>query len=594
MRIIGRGWEGLPEMSKTLYKEQYFQPNETYEDWLERVADEYCDDEGHKQRIKSYIHNYWFHPATPVASNAGLPDKGYPVSCFVNKVGDSKKGIFSAWEETFFMGAKGAGIGTDYSLVREVGSKVGDFGKSSGIMPFIKVDESLVLAVSQGGLRRANKAVYLNIHHPEIEEFIELRNPTGDPYRRTPMLYNAVVLTDDFMKAVIKRKKYKIISPKTGKILKWIDAYPVWLKILQMRRIKGSPFILFQDTTNKLRPEEYKRMNMEITQSNLCMELSLHTTPGYSNVCVLSSINLEYWDEYQEILPQFLKDIHRFLDNVLQKFIDYATGQKGFEKAVRGAEYERSIGLGFMGFHYYLQSKLIPFDSVLAKSLNTKMFKRIKKILDESNIELAKEKGACPLSKDVGTMKRNTHITAIAPTARISLLCNMTSSGIEPVLENVYSRKTNVKTEIVKNRYLEKLLDKKGKNTPDVWDSILSHKGSVQHLDFLNNREKETFKTAYEIRQEAIIELASDRQKYIDQAQSINLFITPQTPMEYVHKLHLFAWAKNIKSLYYIRSDSQTRVGNLNDLKSAREAVNELTADTSTQEVKFEECIYCQ
>jgi len=590
-----RGWAGLPESSKIMYKERYFQPDEDYEIWLDRVCRAFTDSREHRGRMKQYIRNYWFHPATPVSANAGLPQQGYPVSCFVNQVEDSKDGIFSSWEETFYLASRGAGVGTDWSFVRSAGEKVGTTGKSSGIIPFLKVDESMVLAVSQGGVRRGSKAVYLHISHPEIEEFIQLKDPTGDPYRRTPQLFTGVVVDDEFLAAVEKREKYFLRSPKTGEVLKEVDAFELWNEILYQRMLRGVPYILFIDNVNSQRPIEYVEKNMNVTTSNLCSEIVLHTRPDYSNICVLSSINLEFWDEITEnekVFETFMEDIHRFLDNVLQSFIDNAKGERGFEKTVKAAEYERSIGLGVMGFHYLLQKKRIPFESIAAKHYNKQIFSKIKETFDKTNEKLANEKGACPLAKEVGTNKRNIHVTAIAPTASISILCNHTSPSIEPLVKNIYTHKTNVGTFIIKNRYLEKLLEEKGANTEETWMQILADGGSVKNLDILTEEEKEVFKTAYEINQQIIIDFAGDRQPYIDQAQSVNLFIAPPADREYLYDLHMFAWVRGVKSLYYVRSEPPKPVGKF-ELKSADDAVKALEQLESNQQ-KFEECLWCQ
>ena len=842
-----RGWAGLHKQAKELYKARYFQPDEDYELWLDRICRAYSDDREHRGRMKQYFRNYWFHSATPVSANGGLPEKGLPVSCFVQSVADSKEGILDAWNETFNLGARGAGIGTYWGNVREVGAKVGLNGESSGIIPFLKVDEAMTLAVSQGGLRRASKAVYLQVSHPEIEEFVSLKDATGDPNRRTPQLFTGIVIDNKFIEAVERREQYDLISPKTGEVVKSIDAFGLWLKILEQRMTRGVPYLLFIDNVNDAVPEEYKKEGFKVETSNLCVapetkiltkngyvtikdvagtkqdvwngekwssvdvfktndnahllkiettggivectdyhkfyiieqnkviekracelnvgdklvkfelpiiegskelksaydkgifskdsffvpdveytiqsrvewlagflgsnakfieneeaqslqienthywflhevlmmlqtlgvtakltknnagyrllieesgiqtllnlglkthrlqpklrkankhteqfievtaviddnrydetycfteperhmgmfnglnlgncnEIVLHTSPDYSNVCILSSINLEYYDEFsedKEVYKQFVYDVHRFLDNVLEEFIKYAKTIKGFEKVVKAAEYERSIGLGVMGLHYLFQKKGIAFDSLSAKYLNNQIFKELRELLDQSNIELAEEKGANPLSAKYNIKKRNTHMLALAPTASISTLCNKTSAGIEPIVTNVFTHKIDNGAYIIKNRYLEKLLEGKGKNTEEVWTSILSNGGSVQHLDFLTDEEKEVFKTAFEINQQKLVDLAADRQQYIDQNQSLNLFIKPGVDVEYLYDLHMFAWQRGIKGFYYIRSDAPKKVGVL-EFKSANDVINEVA---NAQEQKIEECVWCQ
>jgi len=589
--ISGRGWGGLPKRSRTLYESRYFKDGEDYETWLDRVCRQYSDSREHRGRIKQYIRNHWFHPATPVSANAGLPSHGFPVSCFVQHVGDNKDSIMQTWFNGFHLGARGAGIGRYWGDVRSAGEKVGIYGKSSGIIPFLKVDEAMTLAVSQGGLRRASEAAWLPIWHPEIDEFISLRDPSGDIYRRTHKLFTGVVIDDKFMKAVNDRASYDLISPKTGEVIKTVDAFDLWTKLLDQRMLRGAPFILFVDTVNQNRPDLYVQDDKFVFTSNLCSEITLHTNPNYDAICVLSSINLEHYDEFSspEIFDLFLLDVHRFVDNVLSDFIANAEGEKGFENAVKSAEYERSIGIGVMGFHNLLMSKMLPFDSVAAFQLNKNIFARMRQRFKETNELLAKEKGACPLAAKHDKMQRNTHVTAIAPTASISTLCGGTSQGIDPIITNIYAHKTNAYTEIVKNRYLVNLLQSKNMDTDDVWASIRANAGSVQHLDGLTDEEKAVFKTAYEIPQEAIIELAAERQKYIDQSQSVNLFIMPPVNADYLHAIHLFAWAKGLKSLYYIRSDQPIKVGNLNDMRRADEMITTM----SGTDRNFEECIYC-
>jgi ribonucleoside-diphosphate reductase alpha chain len=559
-----RGWDGLPTYSKDMYKERYFYGNEDYDRWLERVCSTYSDDEAHKERLKGYIKRYWFHPSTPVSSNAGIPTRGLPISCYTNEVEDSKAGIFSIWEENNWLGSFGGGIGTDWSNVRGIGEAIKGGGKSSGVIPFLKVSDATTLAVSQGGLRRASQAVYLNISHPEILEFLDIRRPTGDSERRCQNLHHAVTITDDFMEAMIRREQWEIKSPKTGKVVDVVDAFDLWKKILVTRMETGEPYIFFKDNANKNAPEEYKMHDREIKLSNLCTEIMLHTDSKRTGVCCLVSLNLEYVDEWSTD-SKFIEDIHRFTDNVLQDFIDLTEDLPGFEKARKSAMEERSIGIGVMGYHSMLQKKGLPMNSLATKYLTEKVFNHIETELDKSNIKLGKEKGTAKISPT----KRNVNVTAIAPTASISTLCNLTSPGIDPRISNIYVAKSNIGTYTIKNKYLEQLLEKYGKNSEEVWRDINAHDGSVAHLEWMNETDKEVFLTAFEIDQRAIIENVSIMQKHITQGISTNLFLPADVNVKYLYDVHVSAWVKGLKSLYYTRSKALKRavIGNQNRIE---------------------------
>jgi ribonucleoside-diphosphate reductase alpha chain len=566
-----RGWLGLPKFSQDMYQERYFLDNETYQDWLTRMS-RYSDDEAMAQRIMKYIFSYWFHPSTPVSSNGNAPQRGLPISCYVNEVEDSKQGIFNKFTENNWLGAEGGGIGTSWSAVRAIGEKVGANGQSSGIIPFIKVSDSSTLAVSQGGLRRASQAVYLDVSHPEIEEFIDVRRPTGDGNRRSLNVHHGVVLSDAFMEAVEARGTWDLISPKTLKVVNTVDAFDLFKKILVNRMETGEPYMLFKDTVNELAPYEYQVLNKEITMSNLCAEIALHTAPDYTGVCCLASLNLEYWDEYKDDLQQVVYDCTRFLDNVLQDFIDLTDGKEGFEAARRSAINERSLGLGVMGFHSLLQKKTLPWESPMTKGLNMQIFTGIASCVDVANEKAALEFGECPMSEEISSGKRNINVTSIAPTASISTLCGATSQGIDPRLANAYIHKTNIGTYTIKNKYLEAVIKKHYDTNvfiqaayiykgwaDSIWKSIVKNAGSVQHLDFLSSWEKDVFKTAIEINQFSTVDLAADRAPYITQAQSVNLFIPADEDVRNLYNLHIRSWKQKIKSLYYCRSTAAVR-----------------------------------
>lgn len=567
-----RGWDTLPELSKAIYKETYFLPEETYDQWLDRVSQAYQNDPEHGLRMRSYIQNLWFHSSTPISSNAGT-DRGLPISCFTKAVYDDKPSIFGNYAEAFNLGAYGGGIGTDWSRVRSVNEPVGSHGgKSGGVIPFLGISDRSTLGISQGGLRRASEAAYLHISHPEIEEFIDLRKETGDSNRRCPNLHHGVVISDSFMYAVIHDTPWDLISPKSGSVIKTVSARKLWTQLLEARITTGEPYIMFEDTVNDLAPEEYKQENIHVSTSNLCTEITLRTDSDHSGVCCLGSINLEYWDEYQHCFDQFIADCSDYLDNVLQSFIDLTENLPGFERARSGAIDERSIGLGVMGFHSLLQSKLIPWESPMAKGLNLKIFQQIKTSADRHN---AYSDAECPMAVRQGSRKRNIHVTAIAPTMSISSLCGVTSSGIEPWVTNAFTKKVKQGSFAIKNKYLDRYIEDFAVNEISnkesdyydssttahqwyvaQWDSIKKHDGSVQHLDWLPQDIKDVFKTAFELDQRYILEFAGDRSPLIDQGQSLNLFIPAGSSVQYISDLHILAWKKKIKSLYYIRSSA--------------------------------------
>lgn len=469
MSPVVRGWEGLPSLSQTLYQDTYFLEGETYYEWVERISSAYTNDDSHQERIASYLTQYWFHPATPISSNGGT-DRGLPISCFVREVEDSKEGIFYSYNEGFWLGARGTGIGTTWDTVREVGSKVGDIGTSSGVIPFIGISDRATLAISQGGLRRASESVYLSVSHPEITEFIEMRKPDKDPNRSNQNIDHGILISDAFMAAVEARASWNLISRKTGEVVDTVDAFDLWTSILDVRtRLKGEPFIIFIDRMNELAPEEYKILNKEIKLSNLCTEIALNTEADKANVCVLSSLNLEFWDEYEGQLQQVVSDIIDFLDNVVQDFIDSTEGLPGFERARKGAIEERPLGLGVMGFHTLLQKKHLPWESAPATGLNLQIFQRLREATDSHQESLGEQ---CPMSEEADTMKRNIVSLAVAPTMSISNLCNVTSSGVEPQLANAYTKKLKQGSFPIRNKFLEAKLREYFEANKD---SILEH-----------------------------------------------------------------------------------------------------------------------
>ncbi|MGC1303099.1 MAG: ribonucleoside-diphosphate reductase subunit alpha, partial [Caulobacteraceae bacterium] len=496
----------LTDFGKTTLQDRYLLAGESYQDMFARVATAYADDAEHAQRVYDYISNLWFMPATPVLSNGGA-DRGLPISCFLNAVPDSLDGIVTVWNENVALASNGGGIGTYWGGVRSIGEKVKGAGQTSGIIPFIRVMDSLTLAISQGSLRRGSAAVYLDIHHPEIEEFLEIRKPSGDFNRKSLNLHHGISISDAFMEAVRDGTKFALRSPKNDEVVREVDARSLWQKILEIRLQTGEPYLIFSDTVNRAMPAHQRELGLKVRQSNLCSEIMLHTGRDHlgqdrTAVCCLSSVNAEKFMEWRDH-PTFIEDVMRFLDNVLQDFIESAPD--AMTAAVYAAERERSVGLGLMGFHSFLQAQNVPFESAMAKSWNMRIFKTLRRQADAASKKLAEERGPCPDAAEKGVMERFSHKLAIAPTASISIICGGTSAGIEPIPANIYTHKTLSGSFAVKNPYLERVLDAKGQNTDVVWSSILENEGSVQHLDFLSQDEKDVYKTAFELDQRWVI-----------------------------------------------------------------------------------------
>jgi len=584
----------LTEFGKETLQDRYLLPGESYQDLFARVAAAYADDEPHAQRIYDYISRLWFMPATPVLSNGGT-GRGLPISCYLNSVDDSLEGIVNTWNENVWLAARGGGIGTYWGAVRGIGEPVGLNGKTSGIIPFVRVMDSLTLAISQGSLRRGSAACYLDVSHPEIEEFLEIRKPSGDFNRKALNLHHGVLLTDEFMEAVRNGDEFALRSPKDGSVRGKVDARSLFQKLVETRLATGEPYIVFADTVNRMMPKHHRDVGLKVSTSNLCSEITLptgrdHLGKDRTAVCCLSSLNLETWDEWNGD-KAFVEDVMRFLDNVLQDYIDRAPDEMARAKYSAGRE--RSVGMGVMGFHSFLQARGIPFEGAMAKSWNLKIFKHISAKANEASMLLAQERGPCPDAADQGVMERFSCKMAIAPTASISIICGGTSACIEPIPANIYTHKTLSGSFIVKNPYLEKIFQAKSKDSTNVWNSILERGGSVQHLDFLTPEEKDVYKTSFEIDQRWLIELAADRTPYIDQAQSLNLFIPADVEKWDLLMLHFRAWELGIKSLYYLRSKSMQRAGfaggveadNTPDLKKI-----ELAATTTD----YDECLACQ
>jgi ribonucleoside-diphosphate reductase alpha chain len=586
----------LTDFGKETLTDRYLLPGETYQDLFARVADAYADDQAHAQRLYDYISNLWFMPATPVLSNGGT-NRGLPISCYLNSVEDSLEGIVGTWNENVWLASKGGGIGTYWGNVRGIGEPVGLNGKTSGIIPFVRVMDSLTLAISQGSLRRGSAACYLDISHPEIEEFLEIRKPSGDFNRKALNLHHGVLVTDEFMHAVRDGAEFELKSPRDGSVRGKVDARSLFQKLVETRLATGEPYIVFNDTVNRMMPKHHRDLGLKVSTSNLCSEITLptgidHLGNDRTAVCCLSSLNLENWEEWKGD-KQFIEDVMRFLDNVLQDYIDRAPDEMA--RAKYSADRERSVGLGVMGFHSYLQKKGVAFESAMAKALNLKMFKHIHAKASEASMLLAQERGPCPDAADMGAMERFSCKMAIAPTASISIICGGTSACIEPVPANIYTHKTLSGSFIVKNPYLEKLLEKKAKNSTNIWNSILERGGSVQHLVFLTSEEKATYKTSFEIDQRWLLEFAADRTPYIDQAQSLNLFIPADVDKWDLMMLHYQAWERGIKSLYYLRSKSVQRAGFAGGVEADNTTeAPKIELAASGEQTDYEECLSCQ
>ena len=583
-----RGWNGLEAFSKSLYKNTYFKKGDTYEKWLKRISSKYANDEQQANRIETYIHNYWFHPSTPISS-----DRGLPISCFVSSIPDTSEGIFDGYLEGMFLGAGGGGRGVYWGNIRGLNSPIGSYSKnktfkeliddedvvkSSGVIPFLGVSDRATYAITQANVRRSTEAAYLPIDHPDILDFIDIRLESGDRNRRTPNLHHGIAITDKFMEAVKNLQSWDLIDPHTGLVTDTVDAFDLWMDILLIRKTEaGEPYLVFIDIINKDNPEEYIKEGLKVESSNICTEIVGATNDELTTVCCLASINVEYFDEFEDNIDIMVADISDYLTNVLLYTVSEIDKypeikQRAYRKVKKFILDTMEIGIGIMGFHSLLQKKLIPFESPMAIGLSNNIMTKIKNASDKRQQSISKDE-RCLLSKKYGTHKRNLHSIAIAPTMSISTLANVCSSGVEPWIANSFIKKVPNGTFTIRNRYLKQLLSNKqselGKDDSwlsDVWKQIVADGGSVQGLDFLSQYEKDVFKTAFEIDQRQIIKLAADRQKIMlnEQAQSINIFIPSEISYEELYAIHMMAYDNGLKSLYYLRSqpDSTASIGN--------------------------------
>ncbi len=573
--------------AKQMLKDRYMLPDEeSPQENFARAACAFADNEEHAQRLYDYASKLWFGFSTPVLCNAGT-ERGLPISCFLNKVEDSCDGLAANYSEDIFLSRFGGGIGTDMSSIRSLGEVTSKGNKSTGLIPFVKVKDSISMAFQQGSNRRGSCAVYLDVSHPEIEEFIEIRRPTRAEDRRAMYIHHAVNIPDSFMQAVIADNLWELVDPNSKKVKKTVRARELYVSILKARMETGEPYLHFIDTSNKDMPQALRIRGLKIHGSNLCNEIYLPTAPDRTAVCCLSSVNLEQFLEWQHH-DLFIEDLIRMLDNVLQSFIDNAHPEMW--RAVNSARKERSLGLGAMGFHSFLQMMNLPFESITAASWNQRMFSNIYHKAQLASMKLAEERGEAPDMR--GTGFRNAHLIAIAPTASNSIICGETSPSIEPWSNNGFNQKTLNGTQVVRNKYLERVLKTLNKNTEEVWHSIITNYGSVQHLDFLDRDVKDVFKTAFELDMEWVVEHACNRQKFVDQGQSVNLFFHPSTPFGKVYNVHKRAWEGGLKGLYYVRSFSNKRAEN-GGTSLYKENVKPEIEYTEIKE-EGSECLMCQ
>ena len=573
-------WDKLPTFSKELYKATYFKPGDNYDTWSYRISHKYANDVEHGNRIQRYIQSLWLHPSTPIAS-----DRGLPIACYVSHVGDSNESIFDSYHEGMWLGALGGGRGVYWGEVGGQGRPIGKFDKnliwseiqfnddipkSPGVVPFLGVSDRATYAISQAGTRRSTEAAYIPIHHTDILAFKDIRLETGSRDRRMPNLHHGIVITDKFMKAVKNLEMWDLIEPHTGMVTATIDAFDLWMDILTVRKTEtGEPYLLFIDKVNKDNPYEYDAAGYLVYSSNICTEIVGATSPEMTAVCCLASLNLEQWDEYKEDIEQIIADISDYLSNVLRYTVEHSKDKPEFKRVRKFIEDTMEIGIGVMGLGSLFQKRKLPFESPMAKALNSEIMTAIKNASDKHQDNLPASE-CCGLSKTYGTHKRNLHSIAIAPTMSISTLSGLCSSGVEPWVANTFTKKVPTGSYVIQNKYLEQVIYKEmmkrfeGQNSKlgfdwvkEQWKSINKHNGSVQHLEWMDAYTKDIFKTAYEIDQRTIIGLAADRQKIMvnEQSQSINLFMPAEVSYEELYTVHMMAWEEGLKSLYYLRSE---------------------------------------
>ena len=582
--------ELFDELGIKRLKESYMLDDEkSPQERFARVSKQFSSNPEHAQRLYNYVSKHWLSFSTPILS-FGKNAKGLPISCFLNYMDDTSEGLVDTLSETNWLSMMGGGVGIG------VGIRSSD-NKSTGVMPHLKIYDAACLAYRQGKTRRGSYAAYLDISHPDILMFLEMRKPTGDQNVRCMNLHHGINISDDFMNIIEKAMadplfddSWDLVDPFSKQIVETVSAKDLWQRIIENRMITGEPYMHFIDRSNEMLPQFLKDRGLTIRQSNLCSEIILPTDSKRTAVCCLSSVNLEYYDEWCRSV-NFLDDVSEMLDNVLTYFIDNAP--KEIKRAKYSASRERSIGVGALGFHAYLQSKGIPFESPMVKAINNRMFALIKDKLHEANLRLGKERGEAPDAE--GTGLRFCHTMAVAPNASSSIIMGNTSPSIEPYRANAYRQDTLSGAHLNKNKFLDKIIKgycekDKGIDYEKIWSSIMANDGSVQHLKFLSDVEKDVFKTAMEIDQRWIIEHAADRQQHIDQSQSVNVFFRPTSNIMYLHAVHFMAWKRKMKTLYYCRSE---KIGKAD--KVANKIERNIIQEIDLQAIADgEECLACQ
>ena len=576
---------GIKRLQESYMKEDETSPQHRFA----FVSKAFGSNNEHAQRLYEYSSKHWLSYSTPILS-FGRSKRGMPISCFLNYIEDTAEGLVDNLSETNWLSMLGGGVGIGFGI------RSAD-DKSTGVMPHLKIYDASSLAYRQGRTRRGSYAAYLNISHPDIIGFLEMRKPTGDPNQRCLNLHHGINITDDFMHIIEQSMldpefddSWNLIDPASNEIRETVSAKMLWQMILELRMHTGEPYIHYIDTSNRELPPFLKEKGLKVHQSNLCSEIILPTNEQRTAVCCLSSLNLETYDEWKNE-PLFLKDVAEMLDNVLNYFI--ANAPDAISRAKYSAERERSIGIGALGFHAYLQRNGIAWEGVMAKVANNRIFSSIRKGLDAANLELGAERGEAPDA--AGTGRRFSHLMAIAPNASSSIIMGNTSPSIEPYRANAYRQDTLSGSFLNKNRWLDELIIKLSHDKPaewydDVWSSIIANDGSVQHLEWMSEHDKDVFKTSMEIDQRWVIELAGDRQAYIDQAQSLNLFFRPDAHIKYIHAIHFMAWKKGLKTLYYCRSEKIGKADKVSK-KIERSVIKELDM---TQIAQGNDCIACE
>lgn len=579
------------ELGTLRLKESYMMDDEiSPQERFAYVSKTFSSNPEHAQRLYDYVSKHWLSYSTPILSY-GRSKRGLPISCYLNFINDTAEGLVENLSETNWLSMLGGGVGIGFGI------RSAD-DKSTGVLPHLKMYDASSLAYRQGRTRRGSYAAYLDISHPDILLFLEMRKPTGDQNFRCLNLHHGINITDDFMQLIENcmtdpnsDDTWELKDPHTKEVRETISARDLWQRVLEMRMQTGEPYIHYVDESNRKLPQWLKDLGLSVNQSNLCSEIILPTNKDRTAVCCLSSVNLEYFDEWSKN-KQFLRDILEMLDNVLQKFIDEAPDS--ISRAKYSAMRERSVGVGALGFHAYLQRKGMPFESALAKSTNLRMFRHIRKGLDEANKQLGKERGEAPDAE--GTGLRCSHVMAIAPNASSSIIMGNTSPSIEPWRANAYRQDTLSGAFLNKNKYLDKLIKDKcdvddSLNYDKIWSSIIANDGSVQHLRCLDDYEKDIYKTSMEIDQRWVIEHAADRQQFIDQAQSLNVFFRPDANIAYLHAVHFLAWKKGLKTMYYCRSEKIGKADRVSK-KIERQIIQEI--DMTAIAAGEDSCLACE